>query len=136
MTVYGNFSADSTTNSGGTDVDGFSGLPGVVTAYSRGGQGYDEGSGGQSGYVTVTNYGNITYNGTTSNTFNSLIQARSLGGSGATDNHNNDSNGGGGGLGQAVSVTNRSAEHTSELQSLMRISYAVFCLKKKKKHTQ
>src|SRR3546814_6587819 len=27
----------------------------------------------------------------------------------------------------------RSAEHTSELQSLMRISYAVFCLKKKKK---
>src|SRR3546814_5937981 len=26
----------------------------------------------------------------------------------------------------------RSAEHTSELQSLMRISYAVFCLKKKK----
>src|SRR3546814_4486056 len=25
-------------------------------------------------------------------------------------------------------------EHTSELQSLMRISYAVFCLKKKKKH--
>ncbi|MBO1113228.1 autotransporter outer membrane beta-barrel domain-containing protein [Bordetella petrii] len=106
MTVYGNFSADSTTYSGGTDVDGFSGLPGVVTAYSRGGQGYDEGSGGQSGYVTVTNYGNITYNGTTSNTFNSLIQARSLGGSGATDNHNNDSNGGTGGLGQAVSVTN------------------------------
>src|SRR3546814_9409136 len=29
----------------------------------------------------------------------------------------------------------RSEEHTSELQSLMRISYAVFCLKKKKKHT-
>src|SRR3546814_4927210 len=28
--------------------------------------------------------------------------------------------------------TNRSEEHTSELQSLMRISYAVFCLKKKK----
>src|SRR3546814_13456413 len=27
---------------------------------------------------------------------------------------------------------NRSEEHTSELQSLMRISYAVFCLKKKK----
>src|SRR3546814_7405619 len=38
-------------------------------------------------------------------------------------------------------VTNsRSEEHTSELQSLMRISYAVFCLKKKNKqnnpHTQ
>src|SRR3546814_3988539 len=32
--------------------------------------------------------------------------------------------------------TGRSEEHTSELQSLMRISYAVFCLKKKKKtHT-
>src|SRR3546814_4520771 len=31
-------------------------------------------------------------------------------------------------------VRNRSEEHTSELQSLMRISYAVFCLKKKK-HT-
>src|SRR3546814_5314948 len=28
-------------------------------------------------------------------------------------------------------MTNRSEEHTSELQSLMRISYAVFCLKKK-----
>src|SRR3546814_5767660 len=30
----------------------------------------------------------------------------------------------------------RSEEHTSELQSLMRISYAVFCLKKKKYKTQ
>src|SRR3546814_9911195 len=30
----------------------------------------------------------------------------------------------------------RSEEHTSELQSLMRISYAVFCLKKKTKHIQ
>src|SRR3546814_7665368 len=29
----------------------------------------------------------------------------------------------------------RSEEHTSELQSLMRISYAVFCLKKKKQHS-
>src|SRR3546814_4459521 len=29
----------------------------------------------------------------------------------------------------------RSEEHTSELQSLMRISYAVFCLQKKKIHT-
>src|SRR3546814_4897532 len=33
-----------------------------------------------------------------------------------------------------VSTHDRSEEHTSELQSLMRISYAVFCLKKKK-HT-
>src|SRR3546814_7264664 len=31
-------------------------------------------------------------------------------------------------------ITVRSEEHTSELQSLMRISYAVFCLKKKKTH--
>src|SRR3546814_13454402 len=30
----------------------------------------------------------------------------------------------------------RSEEHTSELQSLMRISYAVFCLKKKKNNTK
>src|SRR3546814_10115515 len=30
----------------------------------------------------------------------------------------------------------RSEEHTSELQSLMRISYAVFCLKKKNKRTE
>src|SRR3546814_7620787 len=30
----------------------------------------------------------------------------------------------------------RSEEHTSELQTLMRISYAVFCLKKKNKHQQ
>src|SRR3546814_5163393 len=33
-------------------------------------------------------------------------------------------------------VRARSEEHTSELQSLMRISYAVFCLKKKTKQTQ
>src|SRR3546814_8250529 len=33
----------------------------------------------------------------------------------------------------AVQPANRSEEHTSELQSLMRISYAVFCLKKKTK---
>src|SRR3546814_8651491 len=32
----------------------------------------------------------------------------------------------------ALSPPRRSEEHTSELQSLMRISYAVFCLKKKK----
>src|SRR3546814_5058938 len=32
-------------------------------------------------------------------------------------------------------ITWRSEEHTSELQSLMRISYAVFCLKKKTTHT-
>src|SRR3546814_3754896 len=32
----------------------------------------------------------------------------------------------------ATRILGRSEEHTSELQSLMRISYAVFCLKKKK----
>src|SRR3546814_6137376 len=32
-------------------------------------------------------------------------------------------------------VFERSAEHTSDLQSLMRISYAVFCLTKKQNHT-
>src|SRR3546814_6460462 len=34
-----------------------------------------------------------------------------------------------------IAVNSRSEEHTSELQSLMRISYAVFCLKKKNKST-
>src|SRR3546814_4920274 len=33
-----------------------------------------------------------------------------------------------------IASTRRSEEHTSELQSLMRISYAVFCLKKKNTH--
>src|SRR3546814_12464796 len=33
--------------------------------------------------------------------------------------------------GEQIEATRRSEEHTSELQSLMRISYAVFCLKKK-----
>src|SRR3546814_6209790 len=35
----------------------------------------------------------------------------------------------------AICYATRSEEHTSELQSLMRISYAVFCLKKKKNQT-
>src|SRR3546814_2305023 len=35
----------------------------------------------------------------------------------------------------AAAARTRSEEHTSELQSLMRISYAVFCLKKTKKNT-
>src|SRR3546814_5765054 len=37
--------------------------------------------------------------------------------------------------GQRPALRRRSEEHTSELQSLMRISYAVFCLKKKNKKT-
>src|SRR3546814_7237536 len=36
----------------------------------------------------------------------------------------------------SCSISFRSEEHTSELQSLMRISYAVFCLKKKKTSNQ
>src|SRR3546814_8651948 len=39
-------------------------------------------------------------------------------------------------VGLANGGTGRSEEHTSELQSLMRISYAVFCLKKKKRQTE
>src|SRR3546814_8394442 len=35
--------------------------------------------------------------------------------------------------GEPIKIKARSEEHTSELQSLMRISYAVFCLKKKKR---
>src|SRR3546814_7331155 len=38
-------------------------------------------------------------------------------------------------LGASILRPHRSEEHTSELQSLMRISYAVFCLKKTTKHT-
>src|SRR3546814_8485088 len=37
---------------------------------------------------------------------------------------------------ESRSLAWRSEEHTSELQSLMRISYAVFCLKKKNKKTR
>src|SRR3546814_1266110 len=56
------------------------------------------------------------------------------GGAGAADEHSGRPAGGGkrqgGARGQRET---RSEEHTSELQSLMRISYAVFCLKKKNK---
>src|SRR3546814_5704448 len=38
-------------------------------------------------------------------------------------------------VGHGVHSATRSEEHTSELQSLMRISYAVFCLKKKNSHS-
>src|SRR3546814_9142046 len=41
----------------------------------------------------------------------------------------------GNGISARASSPKRSEEHTSELQSLMRISYAVFCLKKKTKYT-
>src|SRR3546814_9622675 len=37
-------------------------------------------------------------------------------------------------LASRLAVETRSEEHTSELQSLMRTSYAVFCLKKKRQH--
>src|SRR3546814_1808469 len=38
-------------------------------------------------------------------------------------------------VGAGIGKAERSEEHTSELQSLMRISYAVFCLKKKTKNS-
>src|SRR3546814_1656734 len=48
-----------------------------------------------------------------------------------------DTAGGGGAVARREPVRRRrSEEHTSELQSLMRISYAVFCLKKKTKRTK
>src|SRR3546814_3212871 len=40
------------------------------------------------------------------------------------------------GIDEDAGRARRSEEHTSELQSLMRISYAVFCLKKKKTHNK
>src|SRR3546814_7546285 len=43
---------------------------------------------------------------------------------------------GGAGAAGGADRAGRSEEHTSELQSLMRISYAVFCLKKNKKGSQ
>src|SRR3546814_1828879 len=46
-----------------------------------------------------------------------------------------DETGAGPGEGCNLNLPLRSEEHTSELQSLMRISYAVFCLKKKKNKT-
>src|SRR3546814_4520313 len=45
-------------------------------------------------------------------------------------------NGRTGGIHPATYIAFRSEEHTSELQSLMRISYAVFCLKQKKHKKQ
>src|SRR3546814_4081585 len=39
-------------------------------------------------------------------------------------------------MAEGLRACGRSEEHTSELQSLMRISYAVFCLKKKKKNKE
>src|SRR3546814_10683087 len=42
----------------------------------------------------------------------------------------------GDGHGAGDATEQRSEEHTSELQSLMRTSYAVFCLKKKTRHTK
>src|SRR3546814_10258685 len=40
------------------------------------------------------------------------------------------------GIEELIFITGRSEEHTSELQSLMRSSYAVFCLKKKRNKRQ
>src|SRR3546814_9959037 len=60
--------------------------------------------------------------------------ARGSGGSGAGGMRPHLSGAADGGVGRHAGA--RSEEHTSELQSLMRISYAVFCLKKKKQTMQ
>src|SRR3546814_4377402 len=54
------------------------------------------------------------------------------GGQGRQQQRQEEAEGHGDGSVQVGMVVVRSEEHTSELQSLMRISYAVFCLKKKK----
>src|SRR3546814_8236018 len=53
------------------------------------------------------------------------VDTNSTSSSGVNDEHTN---------GSGASMSDRSEEHTSELQSLMRISYAVFFLKKKKQY--
>src|SRR3546814_8058506 len=53
---------------------------------------------------------------------------------GGDPEHSHDKGARGGNGGGHGSQPKRSEEHTSELQSLMRISYAVFCLKKKNKN--
>src|SRR3546814_8321134 len=62
----------------------------------------------------------------------SLIAASSGVDVGPDDRHRN-TVARGAAIDRAIGVPCRSEEHTSELQSLMRISYAVFCLKKKSK---
>src|SRR3546814_1788201 len=57
-------------------------------------------------------------------------KARQGAGNGDTDGHGLQEAPAGAGI--AIVPSGRSEEHTSELQSLMRISYAVFCLKQKK----
>src|SRR3546814_4133140 len=72
--------------------------------------------------------GNVTLNGSEllAGTVDTTVDV-ALGVLGALTNLSNDV-----GYGLDNQVACRSEEHTSELQSLMRISYAVFCLKKKK----
>src|SRR3546814_5646496 len=57
-------------------------------------------------------------------------------GSDSSFGEGNDSGGGGDGGAGTGGTVRRSEEHTSELQSLMRISYAVFCLQKKTKQSK
>src|SRR3546814_1401960 len=63
------------------------------------------------------------------------VLAVAVGQVGALDQHEHIHRRNGGGV-IVVDDRGRSEEHTSELQSLMRISYAVFCLKKKKNKQQ
>src|SRR3546814_8321171 len=84
----------------------------------------DPGSGNVSGTGST-----LTFNGTTTinNTVSGTNSTLTFGGNTAIGNGISGSNG---------THFVRSEEHTSELPSLMRISYAVVCLKKKNKHKQ
>src|SRR3546814_7406466 len=83
--------------------------------------------------VVGNNIANVNTTGYKSSSvvFQDLL-SQVLNGAGAPDAMNGGTNPAAVGLGVKV----RSEEHTSELQSLMRISYAVFCLKKKKNNSQ
>src|SRR3546814_7039629 len=81
------------------------------------------------------------YNSLTSNDVETILGSSVAIGATARKNGEKMASGGGGdpivfgpnGIVVKARTANRSEEHTSELQSLMRISYAVFCLKKKNK---
>src|SRR5690606_17116774 len=80
---------------------------GVVTMYTRGGTGVDEGDAGDGGSATLTNTGAVTLSGTTSaGSVQSLISVSSVGGNGDDHNDNNDSDGGDGGNGGELSIRN------------------------------
>src|SRR3546814_8902072 len=93
--------AQTTSNAVAVDGDGFTYVVGTTT----GDLGLNRGDGDQDLFLTKMD------------SEGEVVWQRLLGAAGATE-------------GTAIAI-DRSEEHTSELQSLMRISYAVFCLKKK-----